>query len=149
METKEKNEFKIVGLSCETSVQECQKVLPDLWDKFNKRVAEIKNRTGDVVYGVSITKNIETCEFTYIAGIEVTDFEDIPEGMVQEIIPKEKYMVYEHKGHISKIGESYCKIMEEFKKECIKENKIWLEVYGKDYVHNSDDSKMGIWCSIE
>jgi predicted transcriptional regulator YdeE len=148
METKEKDEFKVVGLDCRTSVQECGKVLPALWQDFMKRADEVKNKKDDKVhYGMCFAK--KDCNFRYIACSEVSEFEKIPKGMKKEIIPAQKYAVFTHKGKIDKLGETYSKIMEEVKESGLKQDKIWFELYDNRYIPDSDKSEFDIWVSVK
>jgi len=152
MEIKEKGEFKVVGLEIETTVQECMNNNPHtkLWEEFMKQVWKIKNRAGPEFYGVCISINEKECKFKSIACVEVSSLDNIPEGMVGEIVPASKYAVYEHKGKISGISDTYAKLYEEeMPKSGLKQKEVWLEVYDERYKHESDDSIMEIWCSVE
>ena len=152
MEIKEKDEFMVVGLEIKSSVQECMKnnPHPKLWEDFMKRVDEIKNKKGDIVYGVSEEISKENCDFYSMACIEVEDLDNIPEGMKGKVVPKSRYAVFEHKGKANDLTETYRKIYEEgMPKSGLKQKKIWLEVYDDRYIHDSDDSLMEVWVSVE
>ena len=107
-EIREISEFKIVGLQCQTELGKTMEDLPKLWDEYMPRMGEIKNRIDEKVgYGVSIAEDPESKKFTYLAGVGVTDDSTIPEGMTSITIKEGKYVVFTHKGSLTKIGETY------------------------------------------
>jgi AraC family transcriptional regulator len=102
------DKFKIVGMKYygENKNNEINR----LWDQFNASVNEIKNSPcGDVRYGICypIENFAEKGEFEYIAAIEVSNLNDIPEGMVGRTIQGQVYAVFTHKGSPEKIAETY------------------------------------------
>jgi len=145
MQLKEREPFTIVGIPINTSVQNASKDCPKVWGEFIPRAEEIKNPKGKIMY--SVCKETSGCDFRYTAGMESD--EAAPEGMIIEKVPKEKWAVYEHKGKIDKLNETYAFIMEDMKKQGLKEKKFWLEVYDERYKHEQDDSMFEIWCAYE
>jgi predicted transcriptional regulator YdeE len=149
MEFKNKEEFSVIGLEVETTVQETQSEknkLPKLWQDFMQRIEELKNLTPGVHYGLCITKG--DCFFKYIACSAVDDKEDIPVDMVKHKVPKAMYAIAIHKGKLDKLGETYGKMEQDLKDKGLKENGTWLEVYDKRYKENSDDSEFEIWAAL-
>jgi len=107
-----KDEFKIVGMRIfgENSNNE----IKELWNKFMPRIGEIKHRikedlSQDISYGICYPSDdmSETGEFEYIASVEVSRLDEIPEGMVGRTIPRQKYAVFTHKGVVDRIKETY------------------------------------------
>ena len=148
----EKQEFKVVGMDCQTSVQECMgeaNKLPALWEKFVGKVNEVKNRSdAKVFYGLCLAG--EECSFKYTACVEVSDFEDVPEDMVKETVPSAKFAVFTHKGKLSELGKTYEEIYEKGMPESgLKQKKIWLELYDERYGKDSDDSEIDIYVEVE
>ena len=114
-EIKEMKGLKIIGLQCQTQMGKTMQDLPKLWDEFMARMNEIKNRIGkDVAYGVSTTDDPTGQKFYYLAGIEVSDDSAIPHDMTSMKIAAKKYAVFIHKGPVSKIGETYEVIFNEW-----------------------------------
>ena len=100
--------FKIVGMKYYGENKNNE--IGRLWDLFNPRVSEIKNQQGsNVRYGICypIGDSAEKGEFEYIALIEVSDLNEIPEGMVGRTIQTQTYAVFTHKGSLEKIAETY------------------------------------------
>ncbi|SCY73011.1 GyrI-like domain-containing protein [Alkaliphilus peptidifermentans] len=90
----EKEGFTLVGVMYEGKNQNNEIIT--LWDNFIMRLKEIKNRIGSSRYGYDTwTEKInETGEFIYVAGVEVEDDSDVPEGMVSIKIPSNRYAVF-------------------------------------------------------
>jgi AraC family transcriptional regulator len=76
--------------------------IPGQWQRFQQRVANIPNRIGKVAYGVCCNGD-DAGNFDYIAGVEVTDFSDLPREFSKVRIPEQRYAVFTHRDHISTI----------------------------------------------
>ncbi len=83
--------------SCEGSA-----AIPNQWQRFHQAVDGIPGRVGQVAYGVCCNGD-DTGNFDYIAGVEVTDFSDLPREFSRVRIPEQQYAVFTHGGHISAI----------------------------------------------
>lgn len=100
----EKKGFKVAGLKYVGKNPQ-----PDiglLWDKFVPRMDEPKNRINPhTSYGVCYDMDAEG-NIYYIAGVEVSDFDNLPEGFDTVEIPDNKYAVFTHKGSIANFPET-------------------------------------------
>jgi AraC family transcriptional regulator len=83
--------------SCESSAG-----IPGQWQRFHQSVANIPGRIGPVAYGVCCNGD-DAGNFDYIAGVEVSDFSDLPREFAGVRIPRQKYAVFTHRDHISTI----------------------------------------------
>jgi AraC family transcriptional regulator len=101
-------EFKIVGLK--KTVKPGSALIRTLWDEFTSRKCEVANAvTKEDILGIceylpSIT---DESEFEYLAGVEVKDYDYIPDGMITKTIPLSKYAVFTHKGSVSDLKATY------------------------------------------
>ena len=75
--------------------------IPNQWQRFHQS-ANIPDRVGKVAYGVCCNGD-DTGNFDYIAGVEVSDFSDLPREFCRVRIPEQKYAVFTHRDHISTI----------------------------------------------
>ncbi|XIA64694.1 GyrI-like domain-containing protein [Bradyrhizobium sp. TZ2] len=75
--------------------------IPNQWQRFHQKVDDIPDRVGKVAYGVCC--NGDDSGFDYIAGVEVSDFSDLPREFARVRIPEAKYAVFTHTEHISTI----------------------------------------------
>ena len=76
--------------------------IPGQWQRFRQKVDEIPDRVGKVTYGVCCNGD-DSGNFDYIAGVEVSDFSDLPREFSRVRIPEQRYAVFSHKDHISTI----------------------------------------------
>jgi len=76
--------------------------IPNQWQRFHQAVANIPHRIGKAAYGVCCNGD-DAGNFDYIAGVEVSDFSDLPREFYRVRIPEQRYAVFAHKDHISTI----------------------------------------------
>ncbi len=76
--------------------------IPNQWQRFHQEVAGIPGRIGPVAYGVCCNGD-DAGNFDYVAGVEVTDFSDLPREFSRVRIPEQRYAVFTHSDHVSVI----------------------------------------------
>ena len=76
--------------------------IPNQWNQFHHEVDDIPDRVGNVAYGVCCNGD-DSGNFDYIAGVEVSDFSDLPREFARVRIPEQRYVVFTHSEHISTI----------------------------------------------
>jgi AraC family transcriptional regulator len=76
--------------------------IPGQWQRFHQSVGNIPGRLGKVAYGVCCNGD-DAGNFDYIAGVEVSDFSDLPREFARVRIPEQRYAVFSHRDHISTI----------------------------------------------
>jgi AraC family transcriptional regulator len=76
--------------------------IPGLWQRFHQSVADIPGRIGQVAYGVCCNGD-DAGNFDYIAGVEVSDYSDLPREFARVRVPEQKYAVFAHRDHVSSI----------------------------------------------
>ncbi len=104
----EVNSKKFVGMQTKTSLSGSK--TRSLWSQFIPRRMEVKNNVGNKLYSVQVYPNNFKMEhftpntvYTTWAAIEVTNFENIPDGMECYSIAGRLYAVFMHKGATSTI----------------------------------------------
>ncbi len=108
----QKQSFMVIGVSLETLLKDEreQRNIPKLHQKFTGRISEIKNRINDSAIGIFIDPpnyNYQTDKFQWIAGVEVTSMEDIPEGMEAVSFPANTYACTTYKGKKNQAYQAY------------------------------------------
>jgi AraC family transcriptional regulator len=83
--------------NCENSA-----AIPGQWQRFSQTVDSIPARVGQVAYGVCCNGD-DAGNFDYIAGVQVSDFSDLPREFAHVRIPEQRYAVFTHGEHISTI----------------------------------------------
>ena len=76
--------------------------IPNQWQRFSRSVEDIPHRVGMVAYGVCCNSD-DAGNFDYIAGVEVSDFSDLPRPFSRVRIPEQRYAVFTHRDHVSTI----------------------------------------------
>lgn len=86
-------------------------VIPALFKKFFARRGELPPTTGDVTYGAANclpeSQRTREDELLYLVGIDVPRSTPIPDGMKVWEVPALKYALFQHKGPIERIDETY------------------------------------------
>ncbi|MGC9335119.1 MAG: GyrI-like domain-containing protein [Anaerolineae bacterium] len=100
----ERSAFTVVGLKYRGKNEMGE--IPQLWGTMGPRTGEIQNLVDDTAaYGISTNMDMETGEFDYIAGFEVSNAEDVPEGMVAFEVPGGRYAVFSTT--LPRVGETF------------------------------------------
>ncbi len=74
--------------------------IPEQWRDFGGRAGEIAAGTGELFYGVCYNSDDEG-NFDYMAGVEVTTDNNLPDGMDAVTVPPGRYIVFTHSGDIA------------------------------------------------
>jgi len=93
--------FLVAGVGGRFS-QENGAGIPGVWQRFQQTVAHIPGRIGQVAYGVCCNGD-DAGNFDYIAGVEVSEFSDLPREFSRVRIPEQRYAIFTHREHISTI----------------------------------------------
>ena len=102
----------IAGFSGHFSVDNTQGI-PLLWQKIAPHFGHIPGQREYVAYGASYNCD-EFGAFDYIAGTEVTSFGGLPEEFARLSVPEQLCAVFEHRGHITGIAQTYKAIWQDW-----------------------------------
>jgi AraC family transcriptional regulator len=147
------SEKKLIGKKLKMSFANNR--TPELWRSFMPRRKEIKNAVGTDLFNVQNYGNINPFEdfdpkaiFERWATVEVTDFDNIPDGMEAFTLKGGLYAVFDYKGDSPEIFQYIFK--------------NWLpnsgyelaqrphfEILGEKYKNNDPDSEEQIWIPIQ
>jgi AraC family transcriptional regulator len=145
--------MKVVGMNVFTTQK--NNTIPQLWDRFNKECSTIPNIAEKrVALGICPPVDQrdfnEESEFEYIAGVIVSDYSDVPEGMMTYDIPAQKYAVFTHKGALDTLQVTYHAIHAEW----LKTDAVELargpefEWYDSRFIFGHPDSELDIYIPI-
>lgn len=86
--------------------------IPGLWQSFRPHYGHINGQVGGHCFGVSYDF-AESGDFTYMAGVEVSDTRDLPKNFSHVTLRAMPYAVFEHNGHVSGIGATWMAIFDQ------------------------------------
>jgi len=80
--------------------------MPSQWDRFLPYLGHIPGQIGNVAYGV-ICNSDDTGSVDYLCGVQVREFPTQPAEFTGLRIPPQTYAVFEHKEHVSAVGNTW------------------------------------------
>jgi AraC family transcriptional regulator len=92
----------IAGLS-EHYASETMKNIPELWQRFATHIGSIPGQVGRVAYGLCFNG---PDGIDYLAGVEISSASGLPDEFSFATIPAQKYAVFSHREHVSKLYET-------------------------------------------
>jgi predicted transcriptional regulator YdeE len=109
-------ELSIAGLN-ENYTFESRRNIPEQWKRFVPHLGKIAGQTGRQSYGVSWNYKPER-GFDYLCGVEVTATDRLPAGFSCVRLPQQRYAVFEHRDHVSSIGQTIDAIWTKWAPDC-------------------------------
>jgi AraC family transcriptional regulator len=124
--------------------------IPGLWQKFAPHIGQVDGQVGFVTYGVCRNAD-EDGGIDYLAGVEIRDGADLPDGFVTIKLAARRYAVFTHGDHISTIRRTVRTIWNKWLPES--DFKIAdapdFERYGEDFDGQTGMGGVEIWAPIE
>ncbi|HVY82548.1 MAG TPA: AraC family transcriptional regulator [Steroidobacteraceae bacterium] len=98
----------ITGISerytCETGAG-----IPAQWQRLLPHFNRVPGQIGKVAYGVCYNTD-EAGNMDYLTGVEVPDFSRVPADWARIRLPEQRYVVFDHPGHVSGIRRTWATI---------------------------------------
>ena len=129
----------------------------ELWRSFMPHRKKITNEVSSELYSMQIYNGIFEFQqfnlnevFTKFAGVEVIDFEHIPEGMTTHILIGGLYATFIHKGSSHDFQKTFQHIFGVWlpNSEYMIDDREHFELLGEKYKNESPDSEEEIWIPI-
>jgi len=96
--------LRIAGLR-ERYTSETMKNVPELWSRFGPHIGNIPGQVGRVAYGLCFNA-LSPDGIDYLAGVEVSSSSALPGEFSVASIPAQKYAIFPHREHVSKLRET-------------------------------------------
>lgn len=145
--------FQTAGLEAKNTMD--GEVIMNLWQSFVAMVDKVTEPVGENLYGITYMDKDYDPEkmvgYSYFVGIQVQDKSECPEGMIMHKVPASAYAVFEHKGKIETIDETYNYIFTDWvnMSRCTPATQDVFEVYDERFSQGSDDSIVEIWVPLQ
>lgn len=125
--------------------------IPKQWQRLAPFFGHIPDAVDDLSYGVFYDFDGDAGGFTYIAGVEVARTDDLPEEFETLRIPKQRYAVFTHRGHISTIPQTMQAI---WQKGIVAANlkpadSASFERYDERFDPVTGDGEVEVWMALE
>lgn len=140
--------FTVVGLAYYGKNE--HEEIPQLWQEFGKRYHEIQHAVNqEVGYGVCDHVDLNTGQFDYLAGVEVSRAADLPEGMVHWEIPEQTYAVFTCT--LPALGEIFDQIYQTWLPQSGYQRVLGpeFELYEEGFDSEDPDSEMYVYVPVE
>ena len=105
MEIVEREALTVIGLPVRAAWKDLWNEMPDAWQHFIGRRAEIDDAVSETFIDVSLEKN--EGEYLQRVGAQVAQVRHIPEGMSAVEIPAQPYTHHKHEGPADGIAETF------------------------------------------
>ncbi len=148
-----KEAFKVVGLEYYGSNSNGE--ISELWRDFIERMSEINHvKSPGVTLGIcEHVKDYdpELSEFSYMTCLEVESFSNVPKKMINKTIPKQKYIVFTHKGSVDNLEDTYRYIYGTYfiKSKFEVMDAPDFELYDQRFSFTDENSEMDIYIPVK
>lgn len=146
----EQGRFQLIAGFGARFTQDTAQDIPLLWEKFLPWLGKVPGQKDEVTYGVGCNPDGKG-GFEYIAGVEITRLDDLPEQYRWIELHPGHYAVFEHKGPVHKIPDTFQYIWN-----------IWLpqsgheaadapeyERYSEDFNPKTGEGTLEIWIPLK
>lgn len=116
--------------------------LPPLWQEFLAHVNEVEHVVAGNMYGIIRQTPDNSDRLEYYAAVEVSDGQQIPQGMSRLELPASTYAKFRHDGHFDSLNNSVNYIYSSWLFESGARHNYGadLEIYGSEYNPDTDNS---------
>ena len=146
----------VIGMKTDTSIITINESTKALAQSFMPRRAEVTSRIGQHVfsiqnYGKDYNPSEVHSEFEKWVGVEVENFNTIPEGMESFVISSGTYAVFSFKGNVSEFPKTRAYIFREWlpNSEYQLDQKAHFEILNEAYSQDLQNVEEDIWIPIK
>lgn len=92
---------------------EASEGIPDQWRRFGPHIGHVRGQLTPQTYGVAFNFD-DAGTFTYVTGVRVRDFSEIPGEFATVVIEPRRYAVFKHNGHVIGLHRSHYTVMNDW-----------------------------------
>jgi AraC family transcriptional regulator len=145
----ERNSFLLAGLTGHYNLKSMEGI-PAQWQRFAPNIGKVPSQVGWTSYGVCFNFDGQG-NMDYLCGVEVSDTgSGLPPELTRLPVAAQRYAVFIHRGHISKIGGTWDAILNHWLQASgfTAANAPQFETYGADFDPRSGNGVVEIWIPI-
>jgi predicted transcriptional regulator YdeE len=141
-------ELLLAGLS-ERYTFETRVNIPAQWGRFCSYLGKVPGQVGQMTYGYSWNCEPKVA-FDYLSGVEVSDTSKLPAGFSHARVPAQRYAVFIHSHHVSKLPETIDTIWRKWVPDCgLATDDDCLERYTAEFNPQTGMGGMEIWIPLK
>ncbi|AZD56469.1 Transcriptional regulator, AraC family [Pseudomonas chlororaphis subsp. aurantiaca] len=146
----EKGRFLLIaGLGGHFTPETMQRIL-ELWERFIPHLGKVPGQVGEVTYGLCCNPDGKG-GFEYIAGVEISKLDDLPELYRWIEVPPQQYAVFEHQGPLASLPQTFQYIWKTWLPQSGREaaDAPEFERYSADFNPDTGQGVLEIWLPIK
>jgi AraC family transcriptional regulator len=142
-------ELLIAGIGARYTFETNQGI-PAQWQRFGPHIGHVPSQCGPETFGLCVNGD-DSGSFEYIAGVRVSEFSDLPEGLSSTRVPRRRYVVFTHKGHVSQLRRTHYTIWNKW----VPESGVPIadapsfERYGKEFNPVTGLGPIEVWMPVD
>jgi AraC family transcriptional regulator len=124
--------------------------IPQLWEKFIPHIGKVPGQKDDVTYGICCNPDGKG-GFEYIAGVEISKLDDLPEHYRWIEVQPQYYAVFEHKGPLDALPQAFQYIWKSWLPQSGREaaDAPEFERYSADFNPETGEGVLEIWLPLK
>jgi len=147
----------VVGMKTNLTIQTIQQETGNLARQFMPRRHEVVSRIGEHVFSIQDYGNIQMNDMTPQTtfekwiGVEVSNFDAIPEGMETFVLKSGTYAVFTYKGSIQDFPKSRQYIFQDWlpSSDYQLDNRAHFEELSEDYSKDLQNTEEDVWIPVK
>jgi AraC family transcriptional regulator len=151
------NDRFVVGIKASMSIQTIQQETGNLARQFMPRRHEIVSRVGEHVFSIQDYGNLQMKDLTPQTtfekwiGVEVSNFDKIPDGMETYILKSGTYAVFTYKGSIQDFPKSRQYIFQDWlpNSNYQLDNRAHFEELSENYSKDLQNTEEDVWIPVK
>lgn len=124
--------------------------IPQLWEQFIAHIGKVPGQKDDVTYGICCNPD-DKGSFEYIAGVEISKLDDLPDQYRWVEIQPQYYAVFEHKGSLETLPKTFEYIWKTWLPNSAHEaaDAPEFERYSADFNPQTGEGTLEIWLPLK
>ncbi len=135
---------------------ETLKRVPAQWQQFVPQMRNIHERVGRAAFGVRFNAARNSESFYYLSGVEVYNFDSLPDELICISVPAQQYAVFRHQGPLGTLRNTIFAVFNEWLPGADYEpaheaadTPKFIERYGQDFDLQREIGDIELWVPVK